>query len=151
MKPSIWGPYVWTSLHLIALGYPEKPSDVDKLNYKTFISALGNVVPCTTCSKNYSRHFSELPIDKFLESKKSLFTWTVKLHNIVNIETGKPIWSIDQAWDYYVRAAKGEIIPLLNRDGRNNSDDLISQTLLFISILLIINASFCIFFFRNIK
>lgn len=150
MKPSIWGPYVWTSVHMIALGYPEKPSDTDKLNYKTFFSSLGNVVPCTTCSKNYTRHFLELPIDTFLESKKSLFTWTVKLHNIVNIETGKPIWSIDQAWDYYVRVAKGEIIPLLNIDEKNR-DYLISQTLLFISILLIINASFCIFFFRNIK
>jgi len=106
MKPRVWGPYIWTSIHLVALGYPEKPTAVDKLNYKLFFSTLGNVLPCSKCTKNYSRHFMELPIDKFLESRESLFNWTVKLHNIVNAETGTPVWSEKKALAYYTRLVK---------------------------------------------
>lgn len=101
MKPSIWGPFVWSTLHFVALGYPKNPTMFDKSNYKTFFASIGSVLPCTKCTANYAKHFAEFPIDTFLDSRESLFLWTVKLHNIVNAEKGKEIWSIDRAKKHY--------------------------------------------------
>jgi hypothetical protein len=150
MKPSIWGPHLWTSIHLIALGYPEEPSSLDKSNYKTFFTILGTVLPCSNCSQNYAKHFLELPIDSFLGNKKSLFTWTVQLHNIVNIQNDKPIWSIDDAYEYYREVTQGEISPL-NKSLKNNCLEMNSHYILMIVLLLIINASMIIFIYRKTK
>ena len=101
MIPDTWGRYLWYSIHFIALDYSENPSNDDALKYKTFFENLGNVIPCYKCSVNYKKHLSELPIDAYLSSREDLFAWTVQLHNIVNKELGKPIFSIEEAKKKY--------------------------------------------------
>lgn len=138
MRPAIWGPYIWTSIHLIALEYPENPTHIDKLNYKTFYAALGGVLPCSGCSKNYTRHFLELPIDDFLDSPKSLFIWTIKLHNIVNIETGKAIWNEESAYKYYQKMQNG-LIPVKSPTVSNpNKVYILAQLVFFLAIISIL-------------
>lgn len=103
MEPSLWGPCVWRgAVHMIALGYPDKPMPIDKATYKAYYSELWKVLPCGKCSVNYKRHLEELPIDGFLGSKMELFEWTVRLHNIVNRELGKPEHTVEQALKMYV-------------------------------------------------
>lgn len=91
MQPSLWGPHLWKSIHYIALGYPDNPDPELRTTYKDFYVNLWRVVPCLKCAINYRRHLTELPpIDEFLGSKEDLFKWTVALHNLVNVELGKP-------------------------------------------------------------
>lgn len=97
MEPSIWGKYLWTSIHFIALGYPDKPTAEDVANYKAFYTNFWKVLPCYKCSKNYQRHLEELPIDPYMTDNMSLFEWTVLLHNIVNKELGKREWTVEEA------------------------------------------------------
>ena len=33
---NVWGSHLWYSMHFIALGYPNNPSNADKNNYKNF-------------------------------------------------------------------------------------------------------------------
>jgi hypothetical protein len=102
MQTKDWGPHFWSMIHYTALGYPEIPTQIYKEKYKVFFENLGFILPCKQCSFNYNRHLRELPIDSFLENRNKLFEWTVKLHNIVNKETGKTIiFSFDQAWSKY--------------------------------------------------
>jgi hypothetical protein len=107
MNPKIWGKYVWVSIHVIALGYPDKPSDEEKNNYKEYFMNLWKVLPCYKCSINYIRHLKELPIDGALVDNISLFKWTVDLHNIVNKETGKRQMPFEEALDIYTKLAQG--------------------------------------------
>lgn len=107
MEPSVWGKYIWTSIHFIALGYPDKPTQEDAHNYKQFYHDLWKVLPCYKCSVNYQRHLSELPIDPYLKDNMSLFEWTVKLHNIVNKELGKREWTLEEATQRFRNLAKG--------------------------------------------
>lgn len=103
MQPSLWGPYLWKSIHFVALGYPLDADDEIRANYKEFYVNLWKVIPCLKCSVNYKRHLQELPpIDGFLGSKEDLFKWTVALHNIVNVELGKPQMDVDTARDLYM-------------------------------------------------
>lgn len=106
MKPELWGQYLWKSIHFIALGYPDNPSEQELQAYKYFYSNLWQVIPCLKCANNYKRHLEELPIDDFLTSKKDLFEWTVNLHNIVNKELGKPIMSKEIAFALYTMPTK---------------------------------------------
>lgn len=99
MQPNVWGPHVWRSIHYIAIGYPEQPTDTQKVDYKEFFTNLWKVIPCQKCSVNYRRHLQELPpIDEFLGSRADLFKWTVGMHNIVNMELGKPQVSLEEAY-----------------------------------------------------
>lgn len=92
---------------MIALGYPESPSPIDKSTYKAYYDELWKVLPCGKCSVNYRRHLEELPIEGFLGSKMELFEWTVRLHNIVNRELRKPEYSVQQALGMYTGVKRG--------------------------------------------
>ena len=38
-----WGEYLWHTIHFVALGYPNNPSDIDKKNYKNFFEIKNNL------------------------------------------------------------------------------------------------------------
>lgn len=109
MQPTVWGPYFWTTLHVVALGYPDNPGPLERQVYKEFYANFGNVIPCQRCSVNYNRHLDEMPIDGYLGSRNSLFEWTVRFHNIVNGELGKPLMPLERAWDMYLGLHKLKI------------------------------------------
>lgn len=98
MQPFIWGRHLWRACHYIALGFPSDADDTVRQQYKDFFLNLWKVVPCLKCGVNYQRHLTELPpIDGFLSSNMELFKWTVALHNLVNLELGKPQMQFEEA------------------------------------------------------
>jgi hypothetical protein len=102
MQPEIWGKHFWFSIHFIALDYPDDPREEDILNYKTFYSELHKVLPCYKCSINYSKNLKQLPIEsENLKNSKTLFKWTVDMHNIINEELHKKTVSFDDALAFY--------------------------------------------------
>lgn len=106
--PKIWGKYFWTTFHFVSLAYPDSPSTSTRQIYKNWYANFGHVLPCRKCSENYERHFLELPIEPYLENSNKLFEWTVRVHNIVNKELGKPIWSVEFAKMHYMYLDKGK-------------------------------------------
>jgi len=127
-SPEIWGPYLWKSIHFIALGYPKNPCIQDKLDFKEFFINLHKVIPCFSCAKNYKRHLDELPpIDNYLKSNMTLFEWTWMLHNIVNKELGKRELSFKDAIKLYMKPWKESFIL---------DDSTIVKIMLFTSIII---------------
>ncbi len=106
LSPTIWGNSIWASIHYIALGAPLQLNQQDKQNYKNFFLAIGNVLPCQKCIHNFQKHLYEIPIDNYLNTRDQLFEWTVKLHNIVNLEQKKQQWTVDQAKLHYLNNNK---------------------------------------------
>ncbi len=153
MNQNIWGPHLWFSLHTISFNYPLKPTEEDKKNYKDFFMSMKNVIPCSVCKKNYLRHLNELPIDNVLNNRKDLVYWVIDLHNMVNGETGKKIWSPEAVLKKYEQVYGRKII-LESKDdniteGFCNIKDyedtrirnrmIINYLFLFLIILLVIN------------
>jgi hypothetical protein len=80
---TIWGPSQWQSLHNITFNYPYNPTQKDKENYYNYFTALGNVLPCCTCRKNFCDHIktgdNKLSFE-VLENRDSLTRWLHKFH-----------------------------------------------------------------------
>jgi hypothetical protein len=117
MHPIIWAAAFWQTIHCAALGYPEKPSELDKALYRSFIVNIGDVIPCGVCSDSYrklmllgAKHTSGISLDAAIDSGgDALFDWTVAMHNAVSRELGKPDadWTPERARSAVLAAAEG--------------------------------------------
>lgn len=91
MDTETWGPAAWMFIHSAALAYPESDPDTETVeNFKKFFESLVSVLPCVYCRKHYTENLKSLPVTDALESRASLFRWTVDLHNLVNMSLNKP-------------------------------------------------------------
>jgi len=96
-NPKAWGPEGWHFIHFIAMNYPITPTEDDKQKFNTFFQSLQYTLPCEGCAYNFGEKLKKSP--PRLESRKSLFEWTVDMHNEVNVSTGKQKINYDQAID----------------------------------------------------
>lgn len=85
--PSCWGSSMWFSLHSIAYAYNPQ---IDKENYYSFFSNLGNILPCEECRFHYYQNLNKKELITALESAENMFKWVYDLHNKVNLQTGVP-------------------------------------------------------------
>ena len=140
MMTKVWGPAGWVFLHSSVMGYPVK---IDKTNKdhrfrkkktKLFFNNIGHIFPCRYCRDSYNIFIKKLPIDNFLDSRKSLSKWLYDIHNMVNKKLGVPKCDIPSFKEVYAqydsyradcrptskterenRLAKGCVVP---KDGR---------------------------------
>jgi hypothetical protein len=83
----IWGPHLWEALHAITFGFPKKPTDEQRENYKRFFTDVGNVMPCVYCRNSYKGFIADgnakLTDDVFID-RDSITRWLYRLHQEVN-------------------------------------------------------------------
>ena len=65
--PSVWGPFFWHTIHIIALGYPKNPTYTDKKCIKEFYESLAFLLPCAICKQHYKEHLANNPLTPFLD------------------------------------------------------------------------------------
>jgi hypothetical protein len=117
ITPEIWGPSGWKFMHFIALSYPEKPTEEQKIHYRTFFDSIKNILPCIICSNNYKKHLEDFPLsDKVLKDKESLVHWTIDMHNLVNVDNGKKALSYEEAIDLMLNNFNDNIINIQNNE-----------------------------------
>lgn len=91
---STWGSRGWFFLHCVAAGYPVDPYEYDDIHgntrghtrrtYSSFFKNTGHVLPCRSCRESYLAFISEIPIEKYIDSRQKLFEWLFIIHNKVN-------------------------------------------------------------------
>lgn len=88
----IWGEEAWFFNHCITFGFPDNPTEEDKMHYYIYFKNLGYVLPChDICGKAYNEIISngELKLKwEIFESKQSLTSWFYKIHLDVNKRKG---------------------------------------------------------------
>ena len=90
MLVNVWGPPLWHFLHLTSFNYPVVPSKKDKVNYKSLILNLENILPCGYCRQNFKKNLKMHPLnDSALKNRNSFSRWVYKLHELVNTMLGK--------------------------------------------------------------
>jgi len=150
MNQNIWGSHLWFSLHTITFSYPNNPTNKDKEQYKNFFYSLENVIPCSICKKNYKRHLIEHPIDDHLNSKKKLVYWLIDIHNMVNAEIGKKIYSYDVIIKKYEDVYNKNIDLTDNFNYKKNLFPLyINIVILLCSFIILFTTIYIIYYYRK--
>jgi hypothetical protein len=93
LSPALWGKEGWRFIHYVAVTYhPSK-----KEEYLQFFQNLPEILPCPICGSHFKINMENHPPN--MENAKTLFNWTVDMHNFVNIQNGKKILNYEQAYN----------------------------------------------------
>lgn len=87
--PSAWGPAMWKSLHCMVHNMPQTLPPDQQRSFQDMMDSLPNVLPCNSCGENLRHHLHADPPTPYLSSRDDLERWLVRLHNTVNVATGK--------------------------------------------------------------
>lgn len=120
--PTVWGPFFWHTIHIVALGYPKNPSYTDKKSAKEFYESLAFLLPCGICKEHYKTHLQAHPITPYLDSRADLMKWTIEIHNEVNKMLGKPTWTMEEIIAYYERLGHRDRSPIWTKEDMNEID-----------------------------
>lgn len=100
MDKNVWGKPMWSTIHLVALGYPEyEPSADIVVKYHQFFISLGYVIPCDECRTHYNSMLADMP--PVLENRDTLFKWTIDIHNMVNERLGKDKVTYEEGYNMW--------------------------------------------------
>lgn len=98
LSTTLWGKSFWLFLHYTSLTYPIYPNDREKNDFKNIIDALTRLLPCTQCKNHIIEILKYHHLtDEILSIKLKLIVWVYDLHNTINVLTGKPILSFEDA------------------------------------------------------
>ena len=137
IPPSQWGPCGWALIHYVAMGYPETPTTAQRQQYAAFFNSLKDVLPCKMCRDNFRRHMTHASPDAALaQGRDALFEWTVRLHNIVNGETGNRRIDVRAAKVLYSRGMHCSCSPA----GSRGLD--VASCILFLAVVVVAAAFF---------
>ena len=122
IPPSVWGPFFWHTMHIIAIGYPIKPTYGDKHAAKEFFESLQFLIPCQLCREHYKTYLKSMPVTPHLDRREDLFRWTINLHNEVNAKLEKPKVTEAESIRYYYRMGMRNRSPVVTQDDFNEAD-----------------------------
>ncbi len=107
-----WGHAIWESIHTLAANY-DGTSQAQR-GFRSFISSLTTLLPCSECGVNLVRHLQiDLPLtDETFINRDTLFLWTYRLHDMVNREISqkrrihKPSPAYQVVYNYYMGVSR---------------------------------------------
>lgn len=85
MLTKVWGPLMWTYLHIMSFNYPVHPTEENKKHYRDFILNLQYVLPCKYCRMNLTNNLKTKPLEMcHMESRETFSRYIYELHETVN-------------------------------------------------------------------
>jgi hypothetical protein len=90
MSPAVWGPIVWTTMHIVTIGYSEMPTEEEKKAAIDFFESLVYMIPCPICREHYKMILEKHPVKNAVGSRDELADWAFMIHNEVNEQISKP-------------------------------------------------------------
>lgn len=110
LDKSFWGPKFWAILHTLA-EHTGKFQDIvrknDEANYwKQLLKYQGLVMPCGVCRSHFNSAFRSMNFSEFVklggsERRTWIRTWLWNLHNQVNTQNQKTIFTYDDLLKTY--------------------------------------------------
>ena len=94
---SKWNILTWLFFHKLTIYNNNKSK-----KYVNFFKSFRDVIPCNICKKHYIKmiHYPTKIMQYNLKNGK-IFEWTIDLHNEINKNNNKEIWSYEKANKYY--------------------------------------------------
>ena len=107
-----WGPSAWRVLHWMAFNAPGRLA-AGGATARSWLALLADLVPCPDCSAHLRARLAATPPPA---RAAGLAAWTVRLHNSVNADLGKPRVPFAEARRAFAGRPLGreEALPLLH-------------------------------------
>lgn len=86
-----YGRALWAELHARPLSFPERPTEQDKQNEIQWLEGWKARIPSAKCDCAY--RWKKMGLDFDLSSREGYYRSTVVIHDRINQELGKPVWS----------------------------------------------------------
>lgn len=137
MNQNLWGPKYWFTLHTLSFEYPMNPTFKEKKIYFNIFNSLQYILPCSVCKRNFKKNLGELPLENHIHSRKDLVYWLIDIHNKVNTETGKRIYTYDEVINIYEKLMNTKI-ELGEKSNQTFSRHEVKISKLIIIVILII-------------
>lgn len=102
ITPSVWGPPMWRTMHIVAMSYPDDPDDETRKGFSDFYRSLMTTIPCPACRREYREIMIAHPVEEALSCGDDLFKWTVLVHNNVSERLGKLPMTSEHVRNSYV-------------------------------------------------
>lgn len=82
----MWGPTVWSALHVLSFAYPERPTPEDRRSALGLVRGVIALLPCEECR----RHGAEYLLAKHHDwhSREAFARWVYDFHQSVNRRIG---------------------------------------------------------------
>jgi len=116
ISTAVWGPLFWTTISIVCLGYPKKPTYGDKKAMKEFFESLQYLLPCGKCREHYKQLLVKHPITPHIDRRDDIFKYSVMLHNEVNKSLNKPTMTEVEALLYIKRLGERDTSPIITRE-----------------------------------
>ena len=108
-----WGQCFWYFYHRVAYDFDEKKASENE-KYKNGHLVLYNnfekILPCQKCRNHYRTLKNNRPVEKFINTQKELFEWSVVNHNRVNKRLKKKQISVEKATEIYSKPLRHNMI-----------------------------------------
>jgi FAD-linked sulfhydryl oxidase len=130
MPPQIWGPILWSTLHIASLAYSDTPTERQKTNMKNFYVSMIDVLPCPVCRHHYEMNLKSYPIEPALESRMLLILWVFNMHNKINVQLGKREITFDEFIESMknLENAKKSVPPSFHENNKPKGSNLLNLT-----------------------
>jgi len=142
MNSNIWGHHAWHFIHAVSFNYPIRPTQQDRENYYEIFHSLSYVLPCGACQEAYRRKLQKLNILDHLNSRELLIEFVIKLHNLVNKDLNKPLFSKQKAIEIYTDLYSP------NKEGGGNNIIISNNSIIYIILIIVIGL---IYYYMKIR
>ena len=115
MLTTIWGPSLWHYLHTMSFNYPNNPTKIQKVKYRSFIMNLKYTLPCKYCRINLNKNFKCLPLTmKHMKNRYTFSKYVYNLHEHINRmlhkESGLSYSDVRERYEHFrARCTKKEL------------------------------------------
>lgn len=75
-----WGPPVWTTIHILALGITAETGKY----YGELLYVLTKILPCDYCKINLMKKLQTYPPESYIKSPKNAFLYSYMIHDLAN-------------------------------------------------------------------
>lgn len=108
IDPTVWGPSMWSIIHLVCLQAPKEIDANVRNSYYMFFTMMPYILPCDKCREHWLTHIHTYPLDDALSTRDDLFRWSINMHNLVNKSLGKPEVSYEVALEHWTDVSKNK-------------------------------------------
>jgi hypothetical protein len=95
--PNVFGPKLWSVIHIAAAAYPMLPTENEIEEMKHFVVGIPATIPCGKCKEDTRNFIRDIVSNETFNNRETLFKFTVDLHNHVNRKLNKAEITVNNA------------------------------------------------------